>query len=85
MTNVITVTKKELRKEWNNLFKEYPWLNGWEGGSSCESVFCCPMDPPDWGVIDGVRRILWMMNAETHVTKITKSMINVKEKHLRKE
>jgi hypothetical protein len=81
MSNVIRVTKKELYKEWNNLFKQNPWLDGWEGGSSCESVFCCPMDPPNWQVIDGVRNILWIAGAETHVTKITKSMINVKEKH----
>lgn len=82
MANV--VTPEELLTAWNELFNEYPWLEGWEYDiSSCKDIFCCPGNPPNWDAIWGAQTILSLYDAERHVTKISKNMIKIKEKHNR--
>jgi len=69
---VIRYTEEELLKAWDELFIEYPWLNGWEwSGSVCNDVFCCPTDPPNWMALDSAKFLLSMLGKDTHVEKIS--------------
>lgn len=75
---VQTITKEELLQSWENLFNEFPWLEGWQSQGEC-SVFCCPGNPPDWQALSAARMYLFLSGYEGTLTTLTKDALVVKE------
>lgn len=59
---VITVTRDDLVRQWQELFAQHPGLDGLGARGSCEDVFCCPDDDGtlDWLALSQASELLFL-------------------------
>lgn len=64
------VSQETLKAKWDELFRDFPWLDGLTTDGTCGDVFCCPSGVlPDWGALSEAGGILWLVGGANGPTK----------------